>query len=70
MCLAVPLKIVSLEGDFAWVKSAGFKKRINIQILTDKVEIDDYVLVHAGFAIEKIDPVEAKKTLSLLDRIT
>lgn len=68
MCLAVPMKIRKIEEDFAVVESGRILRRVNIQMLT-QVRIGDYILVHAGFAIEKIDPHKAKQTLKIIDEI-
>ena len=68
MCLAVPMKIKKIEEDFAIVESGRILRRVNIQMLT-QVRIGDYILVHAGFAIEKIDPHKAKQTLKIIDEI-
>ena len=54
MCLAIPMKILKIEGDRAIVSAGYIKRRIAINFLASP-RIGDYVLVHAGFAIEKID---------------
>jgi len=65
MCLGVPMKVVSKRGDKAEVKSGETKREINIALLKD-VGIGDYVIVHAGFAIEKINKERARETLEIL----
>jgi len=70
MCLAVPLKVISLKGGFALVESGGLKNKVNIQMLADNLKVGDYVMVHAGFAIAKIDCRAAKETLNLIDEIS
>ena len=65
MCLAIPMKIVKINGAFAEAEAGGVKKQINISFLK-KVDLKDYVIVHAGFAIEKLDEKRAEETLSLL----
>jgi len=55
MCLAVPAEIKSIDGFHAWVDTMGVKQKINIQLI-DSPAVGQYILVHAGFAIEKIDP--------------
>ena len=64
MCVAVPAKIKSMEGPTAEVEVGGILRKISIQ-LTPTVQKDDYVLVHAGFAIHVIDEEEALETLKL-----
>lgn len=68
MCLAVPMKIKEINLPLATVESAGLKRRINIQMLP-RAKVGDYVLVHAGFAIQKVDPEKAKETLRLFNEI-
>ncbi|NLL71884.1 MAG: HypC/HybG/HupF family hydrogenase formation chaperone [Epulopiscium sp.] len=55
MCLAVPAKIIIIEEMHAWVETMGVRQRVNIQLIDSPI-LGDYILVHAGFAIEKIDP--------------
>jgi hydrogenase expression/formation protein HypC len=57
MCLAFPGKIISINGDFALVNFNGIKKEINI-LLTPDVKKHDYVIVHTGFAIQKMNKKE------------
>ena len=68
MCLALPMKIKKIENDFAEVESGRILKKINIQMVTD-IKVGDYCLVHAGFAIQKLDESKAKQTLKLIDEI-
>lgn len=68
MCLAIPMKIKSLKGDFAEVESGRLQRTINIQMLP-QAKIGDYVIVHAGFAIQKVDPKKAEETLKLVNEI-
>lgn len=66
MCLAIPAEVLEMkENDIALVDIGGVRKDISL-MLTEGVEVGDYVLVHAGFAIETIDRLEAEKTLQLL----
>lgn len=68
MCLAVPMRIKKVEGTIALVEADGLERRINVQFLKDS-KIGDYVVVHAGFAIEKVNEKKAKETLVLFDQI-
>jgi len=65
MCLAVPMKVITLEGRTAQVEQSGTRIRARIDLL-DEVSVGDYVLVHAGLAIAKVDEEDARKTLALL----
>ena len=68
MCLAVPARVVELDGDNAIVDLDGIRKETST-VLLDEVAVGDYVLIHVGFALERIDPVEAAKTLALFDEL-
>jgi len=68
MCLAIPMKILKIERDRASVSSGGIKRIIGINFLKNP-KIGDYVIVHAGFAIEKLDPVKAEETLKILEEL-
>jgi hydrogenase expression/formation protein HypC len=68
MCLAIPMKIKKLKGEFAEVESGRLIRTINIQMLSG-IKVGEYVLVHAGFAIQKVDAKKAKETLRLVDEI-
>lgn len=67
MCLACPCKVSEIDGKEAMVDLSGVKRKIRLDTLAEPVEVGDYVLVHTGFAIRKIPPGEAKKTLKLFD---
>jgi hydrogenase expression/formation protein HypC len=68
MCLAVPARIVELEGDNAIVDAMGNRFRAKTTLLPD-VRLGSLVLVHAGFAISLVDEEEAKKTWQLIEQI-
>jgi hydrogenase expression/formation protein HypC len=69
MCLGIPMKVASIDtaGDHAEgiVSSAGVRRKANFSLLRD-VKVGDYVVLHAGFAIEKVKEAEAKKTIRLI----
>lgn len=68
MCLGIPMKIKKIKETFAEVETGSLTRTINIQMLP-RVKVGDYVIVHAGFAIERIDPDRARETLRLIDEI-
>lgn len=73
MCLAVPGEVLTIEGDDPLTREgriafAGVVKRANLAYVP-QARPGDYVLVHAGFAISVIDPIEARRTLALLDEM-
>lgn len=68
MCVAVPAKIISIENNLGEVEMAGVKRTIGLDLLP-QAKINDYVLVHAGFAIQLVDEEEALETLELFREI-
>lgn len=64
MCLAVPMKVVEIADGSAICEIDGVRREGSL-MMVDDVAVGDYVLLHAGFAIEKIDPEEAQKTLDI-----
>ena len=69
MCLAVPARVVALLGD-QWVETevGGIRSRVSVALL-EGVALGDYLIVHAGFAITRLDVEEAEKSLALFDEI-
>ena len=65
MCLAIPSKITQIENNMATIDVDGVQREASLLLLEDAV-IGDYVIVHAGFAIQKIDEAAAMETLNLL----
>ena len=65
MCLAIPAKVVTMEGSMAKVDMMGNERVVSI-VLVPEVQIGEYVLVHAGYAIGIIDDESAKETEELL----
>ncbi len=68
MCLGIPVKIEKIEKSSAIASVGKVKRKIGIE-LTPDVKVGDYVLLHAGFAIQKISAKDAKETLKLLDEM-
>ncbi len=69
MCLAIPARVVQmLDGDRAVVDLGGVQKEVSLALLDD-VNEGDYVIVHVGFALNKLDPEEAERTLALFAEI-
>jgi hydrogenase expression/formation protein HypC len=68
MCLAIPVRIVSIDGDEAETEIAGVRRRVSIA-LTPEAKLGDYVLLHTGYAIGIVDEAEAEETLKLLEEI-
>lgn len=69
MCLAIPAQVVELlENDNAVIDVGGVRKEISL-VLVEGVGVGDYVIVHVGYAINRLDPEEAEKTLQLFAQI-
>jgi hydrogenase expression/formation protein HypC len=66
MCLAIPAKVISVDehSDMATVALGEIEKQVSMALL-DEVEVNDYVLVHVGYALHKISEEEAQKTLRM-----
>lgn len=62
MCLAYPMKIIEIKGNHASVEADGIKRDVNIEFLKN-AKVGDFVMVHAGFAIEKFNPGKVKDIL-------
>ena len=65
MCLGVPMQVKTIENDMAVCEIDGVQREASLMMIED-VQVGDYVLIHAGFAIEKIDEDEAQLTLQAL----
>lgn len=68
MCLSIPAKIVEINEQTAKVSFAGAEQDISI-VLVDDIKAGDYVIVHAGFALEKISDKAAKETIAMLNEL-
>ena len=68
MCVAYPMSVKSLDGDRAVVSLGTTEQEASVQLLDD-VKVGDYVIVHAGFAIQKLSVEEAEATLRLFEEI-
>ncbi len=68
MCLAIPSKIIKIEDSKATVDVYGAQRDISLMLLEEPVNIGDYVIVHAGFAIQKLQEDVAKETLGYFNQ--
>ena len=68
MCLAIPAKVISVEDTSALVTIEDVEYKASLLLLTD-VQPGDYIMLHAGFAIEKVNAAEAEETLRLLNEL-
>ena len=68
MCLSIPARIISINGNMAEVSAGGSVFRAGLHLLED-ARPGDYILLHAGFAIQKISEEEALETLRIIDEM-
>jgi hydrogenase expression/formation protein HypC len=72
MCLALPARVVEINGgedaDLGVVDLGGVRKEVSLA-LVDNVAIGDYVIIHVGYALTKLNPEEAAKTLALFEEL-
>lgn len=66
MCLAIPMKVVSIDGSMGKVEAWGVEREADLAMVSP-IEIGQYVLVHAGFAIQTMDEQEARETMQALE---
>ena len=69
MCLGVPMKILSRDGDSIVAEVDGVRKEASIMLLGEEVAVGDYVIVHAGFAISRLDEEYAVETIRLMKEV-
>ncbi len=73
MCLALPVKVIEVgggpAGEWAIVDLGGVKKEISLALL-DNVSVGDYVILHVGYALSRLDPEEAGRTLALFSEMS
>ena len=68
MCLAVPLEVIKVKDNLATVSFGNTTREVYLDLM-DTVAVGDFIIVHAGFAIEKLDKEEAAKTLALFKEV-
>jgi hydrogenase expression/formation protein HypC len=66
MCLAIPAEVLQIEDEMATVRVGEAVRKASLMLLPEKAQLGDYVIVHAGFALHKVDPAEARESLRLL----
>lgn len=65
MCVAIPMKVIEIEENSIRAELGGTIKEARLDIVDEMPEVGDYVIIHAGFALHRIDPEEAKVTFGL-----
>jgi len=70
MCLGIPMRIQSIDGFTAKCEAKGIERDVSLFMMQDdKLSVDDYVVVHVGYAIQKITPQEARTAWELYDQM-
>ncbi|MGI0439437.1 HypC/HybG/HupF family hydrogenase formation chaperone [Helicobacter sp. MIT 00-7814] len=70
MCLSIPSKVLEIdENNFAIVETLGVRRGVSLDLIAEPVEVGDFVLIHVGFAMEKIDTQYAQESLKLYQKI-
>ena len=70
MCLSIPSKVVEIdENNMATVDTMGVKRQVTLDLIDEKVEVGDYVLIHVGFAMNKISKEEAIESIRIYEEI-
>jgi hydrogenase expression/formation protein HypC len=68
MCLAIPAEVIQIQDEMAWVRVGEAVRKAALTLVPD-VRLGDYVIVHAGFALHRVDPEEAREALRLLREV-
>lgn len=66
MCVGVPMQVISVDGDDIVAEVDGVRRSASLMMLADDVKVGDFLIIHAGFAISKLDEDEARETLELM----
>jgi hydrogenase expression/formation protein HypC len=69
MCVGVPMQVISIDGDQAMTEVDGVKREASLMLLDQDVVVGDFVIIHAGFAISKLDQEDARETLALMREV-
>ena len=69
MCIAIPSRITEIRDMMATIDVMGAEREVSLMLLPEEVRVGDFVLVHAGFAIQKIRPTDSEESLKLFEEI-
>ena len=69
MCVGVPMQVISMDGDNIVAEVDGVRRSASLMMLGDEVKVGDYLIIHAGFAISKLDEEEARETIRLMKEV-
>lgn len=69
MCVGVPMQVISKDGDDIVAEVDGVRRSASLMMLGDEVNVGDYLIIHAGFAISKLDEEEARETIRMMKEV-
>ena len=69
MCVGVPMQVISIDGDDIVAEVDGVRRHASLMMLGDEVGVGDFLIIHAGFAISKLDEEEARETLRMMREV-
>lgn len=69
MCVGVPMQVISMDGDNIVAEVDGVRRSASLMMLGDEVKVGDFLIIHAGFAIAKLDEEEARETLKMMREV-
>lgn len=69
MCVGVPMQVVSIDGDDIVAEVDGVRRSASLMILGEEVKIGDFLIIHAGFAISKLDEEDARETIRMMKEV-
>lgn len=69
MCVGVPMQVVSIDGDDIVAETDGVRRSASLMLLGDEVKVGDFLIIHAGFAISRLDEEDARETLRMMREV-
>ena len=69
MCVGVPMQVVSIDNGNAITEIDGVRREASLMLLAEELNVGDFVIVHAGFAISKLDEEDARETLAMMREV-
>ncbi len=69
MCLAIPSKVIALKGNVATLETMGVQREASLDLMDESIEVGDFVLLHIGFVVGKIDTQQALESLALYEQM-
>lgn len=66
MCVGVPMQVISIDGENIVAETDGVRRQASLMLLAGEVAVGDFLIIHAGFAISKLDEEEARETIRMM----